>query len=62
MTHKEEYRMTINNKGILPAIGLGMVAGAALSMIPKKDLKRKAEKAAKTVGEAVEHFTEAAKM
>lgn len=54
--------MTINNKGILPAIGLGMVAGAALSMMAagsKQDLKHRAEKAAKTVGGAVESFSNA---
>ena len=57
--------MTINNKGILPAIGLGMVAGAALSMMakqPKRDLKRKAAKAAKTVGEVVENISDAMQM
>lgn len=49
-----------NHKGILPAIGIGMVAGAALSMAltPKKDLKRKAEKALKSVGEVVENITD----
>lgn len=53
--------MTINNKGVLPAIGLGMVAGAALSMMarPKQDLKHKAEKAMKTVSGAVESFSNA---
>lgn len=47
--------MTINNKGVLPALGLGMVAGAALTMVSKSDpsMKRKAKKAAKVVTEAV---------
>lgn len=57
--------MTINNKGILPAIGLGMVAGAALTMMasPKPSVKRKAEKAVRDVsrfvGEAVDDISEA---
>lgn len=57
--------MTINNKGVLPAIGLGMVAGAALTVLaaPKPSVKNKAKKAVQDVGrfvgEAVDDFTEA---
>lgn len=59
-TDKEGNQMTINNKGVLPAIGLGMVAGAALSMMvkPKQDLKEKAGKAAKAVGQVVEDIAD----
>lgn len=48
--------MTINNKGVLPAIGLGMVAGAALTMLaaPEPSMKRKAKKAARNVGQFVD--------
>lgn len=47
--------MTMNMKGILPAIGLGMVAGAALTMIvePQPSTMRKAKKAVKDVGRFV---------
>lgn len=57
--------MTINNKGVLPAIGLGMMAGAALTMMaaPKPSVKNKAKKAAQDVsrfvGEAVDGISEA---
>lgn len=56
--------MTINNKGVLPAIGLGMMAGAALMVLanPKPELKKKAEKAVKTVGQVAENLTDAMKM
>ena len=59
--------MTINNKGVLPAIGLGMMAGAALTMMaaPKPSVKNKAKKAVKDVsrfvGEAVDDISEAVK-
>ena len=47
--------MTINNKGVLPAIGLGMLAGAAVTMIasPKPSMTNKAKKAAHDVGRFV---------
>lgn len=53
--------MTINNRGVLPAIGLGMVAGAALAVLakPSQQMKKKAEKAVKTVGQAAESITNA---
>lgn len=57
--------MTNNNKGILPAIGLGMVAGAALTMMasPQPSVVRKAKKAVQDVGhfvgEAVDDISEA---
>lgn len=59
--------MTINNKGVLPAIGLGMMAGAALTMMasPNTSVKNKAKKAAKDVGhfvdEVVDDISEAVK-
>lgn len=59
--------MTINNKGVLPAMGLGMVAGAALTMVaaPKASVKNKAKKAARDVGhfvdEVVDDLSEAVK-
>lgn len=59
--------MTINNKGVLPAIGLGMMAGAALTMIaaPKPSVTNKAKKAARDVGhfvdEVVDDISEAVK-
>jgi len=59
--------MTINNKGVLPAIGLGMMAGAALTMMasPKSSVKNKAKKAAQGVGhfvdEVVDDISEAVK-
>ncbi len=48
--------MTINNKGILPAIGLGMVAGAALTMLApsKTSMQCKVKKAARDVGKFVD--------
>lgn len=53
--------MTINNKGVLPALGLGMVAGAALAALAgsKPELKKTAGKAVRTVEEAVEHISDA---
>lgn len=57
--------MTINNKGVLPAIGLGMVAGAALAMMaaPQPSAVCKAKKAVRDVGrfvgEAVDDISEA---
>lgn len=56
--------MTMNSKGVLPAIGIGMVAGAALGMAlkPKNNLKHKAEKALKTVGKVAENITDAMQM
>lgn len=59
--------MTINNKGVLPAIGLGMVAGAALTVMaaPKPSVKNKAKKAvqdvSRFVGEAVDDISQAVK-
>lgn len=56
----------MNAKGILPVLGLGMAAGAALGMALKpKDqamIKRKANQAMKTVGDAVENLVDSAKM
>lgn len=48
--------MTINNKGILPAIGLGLMAGAAITMMasPKSTMQNKAEKAARDVSRFVD--------
>lgn len=59
--------MTINNKGVLPAIGLGMMAGAALTMMaaPRQSVKDKAKKAARDVShfvdEVVDDISEAVK-
>lgn len=59
--------MTINNKGVLPAIGLGMMAGAALTMLasPKPSVTGKAKKAARDVShfvdEVVDDISEAVK-
>lgn len=56
----------MNAKGILPALGLGMVAGAALGMALKpRDqamIKRKAGHAMKAVGNAVEDLMDSAGM
>lgn len=51
--------MSGNHKHVLPVVGIGMLAGAALGMVlfPKKDLKQRAEKAVKSVGEVVENLT-----
>lgn len=57
--------MTINTKGVLPAVGLGIVAGAALTMMagPLPSVRFKAKKAARDVGrfvgEVVDDFSEA---
>lgn len=57
------------NHSFLCGMGLGMMAGAAASMVimpktmPKqKKVKRAAEKAMHTIGEAVENFTESLSM
>lgn len=53
--------MTINNKGVLPALGLGMAAGAILGMMSssgKGQIKRDAAKAVRAVGDAVEQTIE----
>ncbi len=46
----------------MSGIGLGLMAGAALGMVispkPVKDIKRAADKAMKTVGDAVGDFTD----
>ena len=50
------------NQNFVCGVGLGMVAGAAvaMTMMPKrKSVKKAAEKAMRTMGEAVENFTEA---
>ena len=56
----------MNAKGMLPVLGLGMAAGAALSMAikPRKQaaIKRKAGEAMKTVGEAMENISDAMRM
>lgn len=56
----------MNTKGMLPILGLGMAAGAALSMAikPQKQavIKRKAGEAMKTVGETVENISDAMRM
>ncbi len=51
-------------KNLLPALGLGMVAGATLTMMlkPKKPAKHAAGKAIKAVGEVVENISEAMHM
>lgn len=53
----------MNAKGILPVLGIGMAAGAALGMALKpKDqamIKQKAGQAAKAVGEAMENISDA---
>lgn len=53
----------MNAKGILPVLGIGMAAGAALGMAikPKEQamIKRKAGQAAKAVGEAMENISDA---
>ena len=58
--------INMNTKGMLPILGLGMAAGAALSMAikPQKQavIKRKAGEAMKTVGEAVENISDAMRM
>lgn len=53
--------MTMNNKGVLPALGLGMVAGAVLMALAetKPEVKKTANKAVRTVENAVEHITDA---
>lgn len=52
----------MNHKAVLPILGVGMVAGAALSMsIKPKDqaiLKEKAGQAMKTVGNAMENISD----
>lgn len=52
--------MTINNKGVLPAIGLGMVAGAVLTMAaaPKPTVKCKAKKAVRELGKFVDEVVD----
>lgn len=57
------------NQSFLCGVGLGMVAGAAAAMtmmpnaMPKhKKVKRAAEKAMRTIGDAVENFTETLSM
>ena len=58
--------MTHQNSGsLLPTVGLGVVAGAALglALAPKKQHKKSpAGKALKAVGEVVENFSEAIHM
>lgn len=59
--------MNIDRKAILPAIGLSLAAGAALSMALKpktgiKDMKRKAGKALHSVGEMVEDLSNTMQM
>lgn len=53
----------MNAKGILPILGLGVAAGAALGMAikPHKQamIKEKAEHAVKAVGEAMENISDA---
>lgn len=53
----------MNNKVILPVLGIGMVAGAALGMTLKpKDqamIKQKAGQAAKFVGDAMDNISDA---
>ena len=56
----------MNNKAILPVLGIGMVAGAALGMTlkPKNQamIKQKAGQAARFVGDAMENISEAMHM
>ncbi len=56
----------MNMKGILPILGIGVVAGAALGMAVKPHdqavIKQKAGHAAKAVGEAVENISDAMRM
>lgn len=53
----------MNAKGMLPILGLGVAAGAALGMAikPHKQavIKQKAGQAVKTVGEAMENISDA---
>ena len=55
--------MNMNKKAILPILGVGMVAGAALSMSlkPKEQamIKQKAGQAARFVGDAMENISDA---
>ena len=57
------------NQSFIWGIGIGMAAGAAAAMVmmpsamPKhKKVKRAAEKAMRTIGEAVENFTDTLSM
>ena len=53
----------MNNKAILPVLGIGMVAGAALGMTlkPKNQamIKQKAGQAARFVGDTMESISDA---
>ena len=57
------------NQSFIFGVGIGMVAGAAAAMVmmpsamPKhKKVKRAAEKAMRTIGEAMENFTDTLSM
>ena len=56
----------MNTKGILPILGIGMAAGAAIGMaIKPKDqalIKQKANQAVKTVGDTMENVIDSIKM